>query len=1113
MSWKKRLVSFVLALCMVVLMLPTAAFAEEDGNSSKKARYTVLVLDTSAAINFIGSDGEVIYTADSAIDYVKQAAQKFLSDLSKDTKKENYVAVVPYAEEAEVVTDFTTDTELASDSIGELEESSHRRSIYEGLTTADELLSNISDDEEVTKNVVLVTTGMTDIGEYDYSGHYDDTVVGGSWENSNTEIRLYAYANAAYNAAEKVKEQANLYTLGMFQTMKDMPEEGKNVAELFRLTAKDLATSEDYFYEVTDINNLEFIFGEVGDDIVNDELSAEQQDYVNQHADFVSNGSFKKSMDDRYAKIIYDGLNTPGDNAGEIMYKILNSGSEITKCKTLSIFENPYDAILIDLIASQTNTELKPFELEFKKGFINEVGYVETLCEMYSGDWEKDTEFKTSLEKLLEDPKDMKEKNPVFYELCSETFGEIVKDEKSLNEWLNRYGKAGDLIDVLNNGASIVEWFSHCAKYNSAVEAFCATSKQFKATLAFTKEFMEGEFNDGLDGAVYAANFSAALNKYLQFTESNLSDKDIANMLFEEYFEDGVVRVADVFGEAVTTQAIKWTSIGLGIPKASANWIYAVIEAYDMGWSISEEITSNGEIMDCRELLRANYYMERALTEFTERMAESLNKDQTYTNAKNFDAAFQVLKETEIYSLATYSKYLDIQQESHLRLMFNTHFKGNQAEIDLATLLTKEWKNTYCHSGFKQGNRNVVKICCPTDVTIYDANNQEVLRIEDNKITYRAQDVAAYVTGDSKIISVPDLSKYTIRVIATGDGMMSYLVDTYNSNYNTTSATYYDNISIKKGNVYIGTAETVGDGINTNLTFNSAKQQPTYQSNDGKEMVYVKGISLDKNVEELKVGKELKVNATLKPVDATSHTVVWSTSNAAVAKVNEQGVVTGIGIGTATIRCSAIDGSGVYADCTVKVISSKTTPVTEIFSDIHPSDWYVDCVQFVYDNGLMNGTSKTTFAPQATLNRAMVAQVLYNYDKRVDSPYRATNGKTFKDVSKSDWFYDAIQWASANGIASGVGDGYFEPNTPVTREQVAQFLYNYNGKPSVSGNLPFSDADKVSGWAKNAMLWAYQNKIINGTTSSDGGLVLDPQGGATRAQAAAILTNYMKTMM
>lgn len=209
------------------------------------------------------------------------------------------------------------------------------------------------------------------------------------------------------------------------------------------------------------------------------------------------------------------------------------------------------------------------------------------------------------------------------------------------------------------------------------------------------------------------------------------------------------------------------------------------------------------------------------------------------------------------------------------------------------------------------------------------------------------------------------------------------------------------------------------------------------------------------------------------------------------------------------------DGDGKYETDIVKPNPEPkpTTPVTEIFSDIYPSAWYIDYVQFVYDNGLMTGTSKTTFAPEVTLSRAMVAQVLYNYDKRVDSPYRATNGKTFKDVSKNDWFYEAIQWASANGIASGVGNGYFEPNSPVTREQVAQFLYNYNGRPSVSGNLPFSDADKVSGWAKNAMLWAYQNKIINGTTSPDGGLLLDPQGGATRAQAAAILTNYMKNMM
>lgn len=180
------------------------------------------------------------------------------------------------------------------------------------------------------------------------------------------------------------------------------------------------------------------------------------------------------------------------------------------------------------------------------------------------------------------------------------------------------------------------------------------------------------------------------------------------------------------------------------------------------------------------------------------------------------------------------------------------------------------------------------------------------------------------------------------------------------------------------------------------------------------------------------------------------------------------------------------------------------------FTDVPEDAWYYECVQYVYSAGLMKGTSETIFAPNKTMSRAMVVQVMYNYDQTVDSPYTSQDGASFSDVKPGAWYYDAVQWASANGIAAGQGNGTFAPNKNVNREQTVQFLYNYSGRPAVSGTLPFSDADKVSGWAKDAMLWAYQNKIISGVMTSDGDLLLAPQGNATRAQAAALLMNFLK---
>lgn len=188
----------------------------------------------------------------------------------------------------------------------------------------------------------------------------------------------------------------------------------------------------------------------------------------------------------------------------------------------------------------------------------------------------------------------------------------------------------------------------------------------------------------------------------------------------------------------------------------------------------------------------------------------------------------------------------------------------------------------------------------------------------------------------------------------------------------------------------------------------------------------------------------------------------------------------------------------------VKNQDSNSVP----FIDVDINSWYGDSVQYVYKHQLMSGTSKTTFEPNIVMSRAMVAQILYNQS---DRPEITDGDSGFIDVVEADWFYTAVKWARENGYASGVGSNRFDPNAAVTREQFAQFLYNYIGQPEVQGDdlRKFLDGNSIS-WSKDAMTWAVQNKLINGLEKGNGieFLCLMPHDNATRAQAASILKSF-----
>ena len=204
-----------------------------------------------------------------------------------------------------------------------------------------------------------------------------------------------------------------------------------------------------------------------------------------------------------------------------------------------------------------------------------------------------------------------------------------------------------------------------------------------------------------------------------------------------------------------------------------------------------------------------------------------------------------------------------------------------------------------------------------------------------------------------------------------------------------------------------------------------------------------------------------------------------------------------------TIVVTAENGS--TATYTLTTTFGNTPPGPDTwknpFTDVKEGDWYYNAVKYVNQNGLMDGTSATKFSPRVNLTRAQFAQILYNAEGNPD----VTWTDKFSDVKEGAWYANAVIWAAENNVLAGYANGTARPNSIVTREDLVSLLWRYAGKPAPTGTtLDFSDASKVSSYAKDALLWAVENKIISGRANGE----LDPKGNAQRAEAAQMLMQY-----
>ena len=344
--------------------------------------------------------------------------------------------------------------------------------------------------------------------------------------------------------------------------------------------------------------------------------------------------------------------------------------------------------------------------------------------------------------------------------------------------------------------------------------------------------------------------------------------------------------------------------------------------------------------------------------------------------------------------------------------------------------------------------------------------------------------------------------------------------------WSVTNGTLPDGLTLNSGGTITGTPSAVGSSTFTVTATNNAS------GGDSKEFtltinpapILVTGVTLDQANLELTEGETAQLTATVLPDNATNKNVTWSSDNPSVATVDQNGVVTAVAPRHCHHHRHRADGGGKTAACTVTVERPYVPPANPNYK-ITVEATQGGTVTADPTAAKAGATVTLTPAPDAGYQVGTVA-VTDRFGEAVavtenaDGTYVFTmpNGQVtvtvtfeqalppFHDVTEGDWFYDAVRYAYENGLMDGVGEGLFAPNSETTRAQLVTILYRLAGQPAVSGDLPFTDVEAGT-WYTDAVAWAAENGIVNGTTDA----TFAPGEDITREQLVTILYRYAES--
>lgn len=493
-----------------------------------------------------------------------------------------------------------------------------------------------------------------------------------------------------------------------------------------------------------------------------------QEIYLQQHLNFVNSTAYNTvSNDFRYATTLWNNYHGSNSQAvAEFVYDIQEGFFETISFSEISSLENPYDAIILDLLSSK-NIKASLSDVVDSSAISVIDGAIGDLITVFQADsdWADDINIADNFKDLLNlEAKDYSSNK--LYQSLDKLFD--GKSTEQINSMFSKYDCYSNVLENVSDAAKGVDYFLELLKYTASIEAYYNASKEFKVILKEVADVMPSVNAD------YGQKFNETYNDYNSCIDYNSVMQNVLNHATEE----GFWLLTDIMSDVLQDSALTFCKTSLKMSESAAGALVASLWAAETGFNLANMITDNDTLVNCRRLLRANYMLDEAIHHVMSTHASNLKTNANLDEALLFDESFNLFKNLQLSSLQLHQKYMQANGSSFINFLLGRQEYFNR-EVQAKAVIIDTWKNIKCHDdksidSITYSKSNTVVVACPTNVYVYRKSDGElVASVVNNKVYNSDYALTAVTESNEKAICLPNLDDYEIKIEATDAGSMS----------------------------------------------------------------------------------------------------------------------------------------------------------------------------------------------------------------------------------------------------------------------------------------------------------------------------------------------------